>query len=336
MAEHRDDGTLRSFQSGATRDTKEGKLDYEGFIDPLVLEQYARYMHMNRLQSDGQIRDSSNWQKGIPLDAYMSSTARHFIDMWKEHRGHETPNGMMANLCGMLFNVMGYMHELLKNQPQQRFDTDEPTPEMQDRLDKIKGGMSEGEKNHLKEKFLDCVRSLSPEQCRIDWYGDPEDTDEPDKDYLYPECKPGCEYSCTDPCPADETYTKCDCGKCGVCWEESYMSHKPDHDRCSDEYTYLPDSDMWTDLYNHGSLVRKGKSSGDSPNLGKYKQGQDYEFPTEGKGGTPAHLTPAEDPDKCKGCYHVEKDSDSWPCNECTKIRNEGRNYYLITRPFWV
>ena len=75
-------GKVRQFKTGATRDTDEGKYDYEGFISPLVLERFAQYMHKHRKQSDGNLRASDNWQKGIPKDAYIKSAWRHFVDWW--------------------------------------------------------------------------------------------------------------------------------------------------------------------------------------------------------------------------------------------------------------
>jgi len=112
-----DDGTLRSFESGATRDTAEGKFDYEGFLHPWVLEWYAEYMDRNREQSDGSIRPSDNWQQGIPRDVYMKSMFRHFMDLWTNHR-NENKVGIVASerndaLSGVLFNVMGYMYEIV-------------------------------------------------------------------------------------------------------------------------------------------------------------------------------------------------------------------------------
>ncbi|KKK53952.1 hypothetical protein LCGC14_3089650, partial [marine sediment metagenome] len=32
---------VRTFDSGANRSSEEGKLDFEGFLSPLVLERYA-------------------------------------------------------------------------------------------------------------------------------------------------------------------------------------------------------------------------------------------------------------------------------------------------------
>jgi hypothetical protein len=101
------------FESGATRDTDEAKLDYEGFLCPLVLQRYAEYMHKNRRQKDGVWRSSDNWQKGIPKESYMKSGLRHVVDAWLEHRGHTGREDIEEALCGVMFNAMGYLHELM-------------------------------------------------------------------------------------------------------------------------------------------------------------------------------------------------------------------------------
>jgi len=111
---------VRKFNTGATRDGDKDKLDYEGFLSPLVLERYAQYLHKHRKQSDGAMRESDNWQKGIPLADYMRSMWRHLIDVWKAHRGLPVkdragnPVSLEDSLCGLLFNASGYLHELLK------------------------------------------------------------------------------------------------------------------------------------------------------------------------------------------------------------------------------
>jgi len=113
-----DDGTLRTFGTGATRDTAEDKLDFEGFLSPLVLERYAEYMHENRKQSDGSMRDSDNWQKGIPTRQYLKSGWRHFKDWWRADRGlpllDQKCDTIEKVLCGLIFNASGYLHEHLK------------------------------------------------------------------------------------------------------------------------------------------------------------------------------------------------------------------------------
>lgn len=115
-----DNGTIRKFETGATRDTATNKNDYEGFLSPLVLEAFGDYMTENRKQSDGSVRDSDNWQKGIPQAVYMKSAFRHFMQWWKLHRGlackdeKGKPVDLNHAICGLLFNVMGYLHEQLK------------------------------------------------------------------------------------------------------------------------------------------------------------------------------------------------------------------------------
>lgn len=102
----------RVFKTGASRDTDDGKLDFEGFLSPAVLEEYAKYMHKNRFMKDGSMRASDNWQKGIPKDVYMKSLWRHFFSVWK---GHRQGIDNKEDLCALLFNTMGYLHEQLKD-----------------------------------------------------------------------------------------------------------------------------------------------------------------------------------------------------------------------------
>lgn len=105
---------MRQFETGATRDTDDGKYDYEGFLNPLSLERFAAYMHKHRHQADGQLRASDNWQKGIPREAYVKSMFRHFMDVWKEHRGYPSKEGMEEALCAIIFNANGMLFEILK------------------------------------------------------------------------------------------------------------------------------------------------------------------------------------------------------------------------------
>ena len=114
-------GVVRQFASGANRDTELGKLDYEGFYSPIVMERFAQYMNKNRKLSNGTTRESDNWQKGIPFEAYMKSMYRHFMDVWMEHRGYDTKVGQEEALCALIFNAQGYLFELL----QSKFDEED-------------------------------------------------------------------------------------------------------------------------------------------------------------------------------------------------------------------
>lgn len=106
---------IRQFETGANRNSDTGKLDYEGFFNPLVLERIAQYMHKHRYLDNGDIRDADNWQKGIPKAAYMQSGWRHFHDWWKEHRGYGSQDGVEEALCALVFNASGYLLEILKD-----------------------------------------------------------------------------------------------------------------------------------------------------------------------------------------------------------------------------
>jgi hypothetical protein len=102
---------MRTFETGATRDVEGEKFDYEGFLSPLVIERFGQYMHKHRTQRNGERRESDNWQRGIPKVVYMKSGWRHFMAWWGAHRaGEETEE----HLCALLFNVQGYLHEVLK------------------------------------------------------------------------------------------------------------------------------------------------------------------------------------------------------------------------------
>jgi len=105
---------VRKFDTGATRNAEIGKLDYEAFLSPAVLERYAQYLHKHRVQSDGNLRDGDNWQKGIPRNAYMKSAVRHLMAWWKAHRGVPETEDLEESLCAVIFNASGYLFEVLK------------------------------------------------------------------------------------------------------------------------------------------------------------------------------------------------------------------------------
>lgn len=115
---------VRRFDTGATRSSEAGRYDPEGFMSPIVVERFCEYMNKHRVQPDGSIRDSDNWQKGIPLATYIKGMWRHFLHLWARHRG-VTPTDKMAaadieeDLCALLFNVQGYLFEVLKKRTEE-------------------------------------------------------------------------------------------------------------------------------------------------------------------------------------------------------------------------
>lgn len=111
-----DEVRMLDFDSGATRNRKENELQYEGFLSPLALKMFAEYMHENRHTADGGVRDSDNWQKGIPDESYRDSLLRHIFDIWMIYRGWPEAardgGDKRKALAGAFFNLQGLMHNL--------------------------------------------------------------------------------------------------------------------------------------------------------------------------------------------------------------------------------
>lgn len=108
--------SMTVFDTGATRSADNDKLDPEGFLHPAVLRRYCQYLHKHRVQADGKIRESDNWQKGMPVWRYVKSLLRHVTDTWLHHRGQ----GHLAEyadeedcICAVLFNAQGLLLEKL-------------------------------------------------------------------------------------------------------------------------------------------------------------------------------------------------------------------------------
>lgn len=112
---------IRTFLSGATRNTNNGKFDIEGFTNPAVENSFSRYMHKHRKMEDGSLRDSDNWQKSIPSSELMKSLLRHVHDVHLLHRGYEVIDesgekiSLEECLNGVKFNINAYILNLIKD-----------------------------------------------------------------------------------------------------------------------------------------------------------------------------------------------------------------------------
>lgn len=111
-----DTGIIRSFQTGATRDTASKKPQYSLYISPLVTKRYGQFMLAHQTQTDGTVRAGDNWQKGIPNAIYLDSAERHFLDwkLWERGFPGEMVAGIEETLCSLIFNASGQLHEILK------------------------------------------------------------------------------------------------------------------------------------------------------------------------------------------------------------------------------
>lgn len=111
---------VRKFDTGATRSSAAGKLEYRRFLSPLSIRRYAEFMDKNRVQPDGTLREPDNWKLGIPKSSYVDSLGRHFMELWLLHEGYKTVNekgeevDLETALCAIIFNAQGYLHELVK------------------------------------------------------------------------------------------------------------------------------------------------------------------------------------------------------------------------------
>ena len=111
--------SMVTFDTGATR-SAESTFDLEGFVNPRVLLEFGEYMERHRLQKDGQLRASDNWQKGMPSDRAMRSLSRHYLDLWLISRGYSARSEdcatKMQALCAILFNTMVLMKNEIEEQ----------------------------------------------------------------------------------------------------------------------------------------------------------------------------------------------------------------------------
>lgn len=110
---------MRKFDSGATRNNVEGRLNYVKALSPIVLERYVQYLNAHRKQPDGSMRDFDNWKKGIPTSVYLEGLGRHFIAAWLLAQGfpagdNRGPVTLEDTLCAIIFGASGWLHEIIK------------------------------------------------------------------------------------------------------------------------------------------------------------------------------------------------------------------------------
>lgn len=112
--------SIRKFETGAIRDTNEGKYEYARHLDSRTLRRYIAYMHAHRNLPDGSVRAPDNWKAGMG-DTYVDSGFRHWMDVWEiEQYGSATdhrtgkPIDLEEALCGALFNCFGKLFEVLR------------------------------------------------------------------------------------------------------------------------------------------------------------------------------------------------------------------------------
>lgn len=97
---------MRQFETGAVRDSEDGKEDYIETISWTAFRRYAQYMTGKKNKYG-----AGNFKKGIPIESYEKSLVRH-VQKYLANR-HEDGNFEKEedHLSAILFNVFGIIHE---------------------------------------------------------------------------------------------------------------------------------------------------------------------------------------------------------------------------------
>jgi len=106
---------MRKFETGAIRDSDEGKIKYVDAICLEFFQMYGSYMRKHCVQKDGQCRSTSNWKKGFGLDVTIDSFFRHAVDFVLSHYGIPVDSKLSHEdlACAVRFNLEAYMQEYL-------------------------------------------------------------------------------------------------------------------------------------------------------------------------------------------------------------------------------
>lgn len=95
-----------TFETGAIRDSQDGKEDYTETFSWTAFKRYAQYM-TEKKQKYG----SGNFKKGIPINSYEMSLCRHLQKYMENKYEKGITEVNEDHLSAIMFNVMGIMHE---------------------------------------------------------------------------------------------------------------------------------------------------------------------------------------------------------------------------------
>lgn len=106
---------VRTLDGGATRDLADHKPEYHRFLCPKVLAYYCEQYMMPHQNTAAGRREADNWKGGFGLDVVIASLSRHYWAVWKKWDAHElSDEDTMQDLCGILFNTMAMMREIME------------------------------------------------------------------------------------------------------------------------------------------------------------------------------------------------------------------------------
>ena len=96
----------KQFDTGAVRDTDEGKEDYIESISWLTMKRYANYMKEQEVKYG-----RGNWIKGIPISSYEQSLMRHLQKYLANKYNGGSFEIEVDHLAAAMFNLQGLIHE---------------------------------------------------------------------------------------------------------------------------------------------------------------------------------------------------------------------------------
>jgi hypothetical protein len=97
---------IRTFKSGAIRDSEQGKESYVETISWTAFRRYSQYM-TGKKEKYG----AGNYKKGIDIECYEESLMRHIVKYFANKYEGENLEKNDDHLSAILFNCFGIMHE---------------------------------------------------------------------------------------------------------------------------------------------------------------------------------------------------------------------------------
>lgn len=97
---------ITKFDTGAIRDSQEGKEDYIETIAWAAMKRYAQYMTEKKKKYG-----AGNFKKGIPISNYEQSLLRHIQKYLENKYEGGSIEVNEDHLSAMVFNIFGIMYE---------------------------------------------------------------------------------------------------------------------------------------------------------------------------------------------------------------------------------
>lgn len=98
----KDSGKRKIYESGAVRDTNEGKIRYD-LIPIECLKRLAEHYTKGAKKYE-----ENNWKKGIPTERFIESAWRHWAEYLFGEKGEDHLSALVFNVFGIMYNEEHY------------------------------------------------------------------------------------------------------------------------------------------------------------------------------------------------------------------------------------